>query len=52
MKRAILALVVTLVCGIGGIMLGLKSDLPIPELGAVVAIAVMGTFIVYFNEKK
>ena len=52
MGKAILALIVTLVCGIGGILLGLESALPIPELGAVVAVAVMGAFIVYFNDKK
>ena len=52
MGKAILALVVTIICGAGGIMLGLESSLPIPELGAVVAIAVMGAFIIYYNEKK
>ena len=51
MSKAILALVVTIICGVGGIMLGLESSLPIPELGAVVAIAVMGAFIIYYNEK-
>lgn len=52
MKKAIIAFIVTFICGIGEIMLGLESDLPIPELGAVVAVAVMGAFIIYFNEKK
>jgi len=33
-------------------MLGNASDIPIPELGAVIAVAVMGAFIIYFNEKK
>lgn len=52
MGKAILAFIVTVLLGFGGIMLGNASDLPIPELGAVIAIAAMGAFIIYFNEKK
>lgn len=52
MGKCILAFIVTVLLGFGGIMLGNASDIPIPELGAVIAIAVMGAFIIYFNEKK
>ena len=52
MGKCILAFIVTVFLGFGGIMLGNASDIPIPELGAVIAIAVMGAFIIYFNEKK
>jgi len=52
MGKSILAFIVTVLLGFGGIMLGNASDIPIPELGAVIAVAVMGAFIIYFNEKK
>lgn len=52
MKKIVLAVVVTILLGFGGIMLGNASDIPIPELGTVIAVAVMGAFIIYFNEKK
>ena len=48
MKKAILAAVVTLAIGIG-VMTILTDGL---EIGVVVAIAVMGGFIIYFNDKK
>lgn len=48
MKKAILAAVVTLVIGIG-VMSILTDGL---EIGVVAAIAVMGGFIIYFNDKK
>lgn len=48
MKKAILAAVVTLVIGIG-VMTMLTDGL---EIGVVAAIAVMGGFIIYFNDKK
>ena len=48
MKKAILAAVVTLVIGIG-LMSILTDGL---EIGVVAAIAVMGGFIIYFNDKK
>ena len=52
MGKIILAFVATVLLGFGGIMLGNASDIPIPEFGAVIAVAVMGAFIIYFNEKK
>lgn len=52
MGKCILAFVVTVLLGLGGILLGNASDIPIPELGAVIAVAIMGAFIIYFNEKN
>ena len=48
MKKAILAAVVTLVIGIG--VMTIFTDAL--EFGVVAAIAVMGGFIIYFNDKK
>ena len=47
MAKAILAAVVTIVAGFFTMCL-----LPDPELGILVGVAVMGAFIIYFNEKK
>ena len=52
MKKIVLAFLTTVLLGFGGIMLGNASDIPIPELGTVIAVAVMGAFIIYFNEKN
>ena len=52
MGKAILAAAITIVLGFCGILLGLASDIPIPELGSVIAIAVMGGFLLYDNHKK
>lgn len=48
MKKAVLAAVVT--AFVGWFFTDWLSDLP--EVGVVIAIAVMGAFIIYFNEKK
>ncbi|MBE7032028.1 MAG: binding-protein-dependent transport permease [Ruminococcaceae bacterium] len=48
MGRAILASFVTLVVG----LLTMSIFTGAFEVGIVVAIAVMGAFIIYFNEKK
>ncbi len=52
MKKAILALVITFIAGITGIIIGLELLNGHPEFGCIIAIAVMGAFIIYFNEKK
>lgn len=52
MAKAILALVVTLFFGFIGIGVGLDLLGGRPEVGCVIAISVMGAFIIYFNEKK
>ena len=52
MGKCILAFIVTVLLGFGGIMLVNASDIPIPELGTIIAVAVMGAFINYFNDKK
>ena len=48
MKKAILAAVVTLVIGLGVMSIFTEAL----ELGILAAIAVMGGFIIYFNDKK
>ena len=52
MGKVFLAVLATLVLGFCGILLGLASDIPIPELGSVIAVAVMGGFLLYDNRKK
>ena len=52
MGKVILAVLATLVLGFCGILLGLASDILIPELGSVIAVAVMGGFLLYDNRKK
>ena len=47
MAKAILAAVVTIAAGFFTMCL-----LPDPELGILVGVAVMGAFIIFFNEKK
>lgn len=52
MRTMVLALIVTVICGVGGLLLGNASDIPIPELGSIVAVAVMGVFILHAIDKK
>lgn len=52
MIKAVLALIVTFICGILGMVAGLEFLGGFPEFGCVCAVAVMGAFIIYFNEKK
>ena len=52
MGKVILAVLATLVLGFCGILLGLASNIPIPELGSVVAVAVMGGFLLYDRHKS
>ena len=52
MKKAILAAVATLVAGYLGTVVGHELLDGFVEFGCLVAIAVMGAFIIYFNEKK
>ena len=47
MGKIILAVAATLVLGFCGILLGNASSIPIPELGPVIAVAVMGGFLLY-----
>ena len=48
MGRAVLATIITVVAG----LLTMSIFTGAVEVGIVVAIAVMGAFIIYFNEKK
>ncbi len=48
MGKAILAAIITLIVG----LLTMSIFTGAGEVGSLVAIAVMGAFIIYFNEKK
>lgn len=52
MLKSIIALVATLFAGWVGIAIGHELLGGFPEFGAVISVAVMGTFIIYFNDKK
>ncbi len=52
MGRAILAAIVTFIIGYVGMVIGLDFLGGLVEFGLLIAIVVMGAFIIYFNEKK
>ncbi len=52
MGKAILAVIVTFVLGCVGMVIGLELLGGYIEFGLLIAVAVMGAFIIYFNEKK
>jgi Mn2+/Fe2+ NRAMP family transporter len=52
MGKAILAAIVTLIAGYLGMVVGLELLGGWTELGVLVAVCIMGSFIIYFNEKK
>ena len=52
MGKAILAAIVTFVAGYIGMVVGLVFLGGWVEFGVLVAVCVMGAFIIYFNEKK
>lgn len=52
MSKALISLVVTLIAGLLGTAFGYDAMNGFSEIGAIVAIAVMGAFIIYFNDKK
>ena len=52
MGKAILAAIVTLIVGYLGTVVGLELLGNWGEFGLLIAIAVMGAFIIYFNDKK
>ena len=52
MGKAILAAIVTLIVGYLGAVVGLELLGNWVEFGLLIAIAVMGAFIIYFNDKK
>ena len=52
MGKAILAAIVTLIVGYLGMVVGLELLGNWVEFGLLIAIAVMGAFIIYFNDKK
>uniref|UniRef100_UPI0040297B8D hypothetical protein n=1 Tax=Gemmiger formicilis TaxID=745368 RepID=UPI0040297B8D len=52
MGKAILAAIVTLIVGYLGMVVGLEFLGNWVEFGLLIAIAVMGAFIIYFNDQK
>ena len=52
MGKAILAAIVTLIVGYLGMVVGLEFLGNLLEFGLLIAIAVLGAFIIYFNDKK
>ena len=52
MGKAILAAIVTLIVGYLGTVVGVELLGHWYEFGLLIAIAVMGAFIIYFNDKK
>ena len=52
MGKAILAAIVTLIAGWTGAAIGLELFGGWIEFGTIIAVCVMGGFIIYFNDKK
>lgn len=52
MTKALIALIVTFLSGYIGMVVGLEFLGGFFEFGLLVAICIMGAFIIYFNEKK
>lgn len=52
MDKAILATLITFIVGYIGMVIGLEFLGGFVEFGLLVAICIMGAFIIYFNEKK
>ncbi len=52
MGKAILAAIFTLIAGYLGTVIGLELLGGWTEFGVLVAVCVMGAFIIYFNDKK
>ena len=51
MLKAIIAALVTIIVGYFGCAI-FSGWINAPEFGVVLAVAVMGAFIIYFNDKK
>lgn len=52
MGKTVAAMVLTTICGLLGMVIGDELMGGYPELGCIIAIAVTGAFIIYFNEEK
>lgn len=52
MGKAIVATVITAVVGVLFMAIGYELLGGFPEFGSIVAISVMGGWMIYFNEKK
>ncbi len=52
MKKAVLAAFITLILGVVGMVIGLEFLGGFAEFGCIIAVSVMGAFIIFFNEKR
>ena len=52
MGKTIAAMALTTICGFLGMVIGDELMGGYPELGCIIAVAVMGAFIIYYNEEK
>lgn len=52
MGKAIVAVVFTAIVGILSLVIGHEYLGGFPEFGSIIAISIMGGFIIYFNERK
>lgn len=52
MIKALIAFVATFVCGWVGMIVGLEFLGGFAEFGCITSVAVMGAFVIYFNEKR
>lgn len=52
MKKAVLAAFITLILGVVGMVIGFEFLGGFAEFGCIIAISVMGAFIIFFNEKR
>lgn len=52
MGKSVLAFVVTILAGCIGLAVGYERFGGTVEFGSITAIAVMGAFIIYYNEKR
>ena len=50
--KVILAVIVTLIFGYLGVVIGNELLGGFRELGCITAVAIMGAFVIFFNEKK
>ena len=52
MKKAVLAAFITLILGVVGMVIGYEFLGGFAEFGCIIAVSVMGAFIILFNEKR
>lgn len=52
MAKAILAFIMTIIVGLVGMVIGQDILHGFPEFGSILAVAIMGAFVIGFNGKK